>query len=44
MSMSRTILLPEDERAALLGRLHAVTPPGRFDLHHVCEVWRGQRA
>jgi SAM-dependent methyltransferase len=44
MSMSRTILLPEDERAALLGRLHAVTPPGRFDLHYVCEVWRGQRA
>jgi SAM-dependent methyltransferase len=43
LSMSRTILLPEDERAALLRRLHAVTPTGRFDLHHVCEVWRGQR-
>ena len=43
LSLSRTILLPERERAALLDRLRAVTPDGRFDLHHVCEVWRGER-
>jgi SAM-dependent methyltransferase len=43
LSLSRTILLPEDERAALLGRIASVTPDGRFDLHHVCEVWRGER-
>ena len=43
LSLSRVILLPEDERAALLDRVHAVTPSGRFDLHHVCEVWRGER-
>ena len=44
LSLSRTILLPPDERAALLERVHAVTPPGHFDLHHVCEVWRGKRS
>jgi SAM-dependent methyltransferase len=44
LSLSRTILLPSDERAALLDRARAVTPPGRFDLHHVCEVWRGERS
>jgi SAM-dependent methyltransferase len=44
LSLSRTILLPPDERAALLDRVGAVTPAGRFDLHYVCEVWRGERS
>ena len=44
LSLSRVILLPADERASLLDRVHAVTPPGHFDLHHVCEVWRGERS
>lgn len=43
LSLSRTILLPPDERSELLTRVHAVTPPGSFELHHVCEVWRGER-
>ena len=43
LSLSRVILLPDDERAALLERIGAVTPNGRFELHHVCEVWRGER-
>lgn len=44
LSLSRVILLPEDERASLLDRVREVTPSGRFDVHHVCEVWRGERA
>jgi len=43
LSLSRVILLPEDERVALLDQVRAVTPQGRFHLHHVCEVWRGER-
>ena len=43
LSMSRTILLPEHERAALLDQVRDATPPGRFELHHMCEVWRGER-
>ena len=44
LSLSRTILLPADEQAGLLDRVHAGAPPGRFDMHHVCEVWRGERS
>jgi SAM-dependent methyltransferase len=44
LSLSRVILLPEDERAALLERVLAIAPPGRFELHHVCEAWRGERS
>ncbi|HMC69553.1 MAG TPA: methyltransferase domain-containing protein, partial [Mycobacteriales bacterium] len=43
LSLSRTILLGEDDRAALLDRIREITPSGAFDLHHVCEVWRGER-
>jgi SAM-dependent methyltransferase len=43
LSLSRVILLPESERTSLLDRMRAVTPSGRFELHHVCEVWRGER-
>lgn len=43
LSLSRTILAPEDERAALLDRIREITPPGPFALHHVCEAWRGER-
>jgi SAM-dependent methyltransferase len=43
LSLSRTILLPDDERAELLDRIRDVTPDGTFELHHVCEVWRGER-
>ena len=43
LSLSRVILMPEDERASLLEHVHAVTPPGQFELHYVCEVWRGER-
>ncbi|HET7311993.1 MAG TPA: class I SAM-dependent methyltransferase [Mycobacteriales bacterium] len=44
LSLSRVILLPEDERAALLDRVHAATPQGAFELRHVCEVWRAERS
>jgi SAM-dependent methyltransferase len=43
LSLSRTILLPDDERAALLERVRAIAPPGTFDLRYVCEAWRGER-
>ncbi|HET6818510.1 MAG TPA: class I SAM-dependent methyltransferase [Mycobacteriales bacterium] len=44
LSLSRTILLPEHERTALLERVRAATPADRFELHHVCEAWRGERS
>jgi SAM-dependent methyltransferase len=43
MSLSRTIVLPATDRPALLDRAREVTPVGGFDLHYVCEVWRGRR-
>ena len=43
LSLSRTILLPDDERNALLDRMRAVTPAGHFPIRHVCETWRGVR-
>jgi SAM-dependent methyltransferase len=43
LSLSRVILLTDEERASLLDRVHVVVPSGGFDLHHVCEVWRGER-
>jgi SAM-dependent methyltransferase len=44
MSMSRTILLPDDERTELLREVRATAPADGFELHFVCEAWRGERA
>jgi SAM-dependent methyltransferase len=39
-SRSYIILLPEDERSALLAKARALSPPGRFPLPYVCDTWR----
>jgi SAM-dependent methyltransferase len=41
VSRSQTILLPTDERAALVERVRAIAPAGEFELPLVCEAWRG---
>lgn len=43
VSRSQVILLPEDERAAMIERVRAVAPSGAFALPIVCEAWRGSR-
>jgi SAM-dependent methyltransferase len=43
-SLSRTILLPDGARAALLDRVLAAMPAGEFELRFVCEAWRGERS
>ncbi|MGH7904591.1 MAG: class I SAM-dependent methyltransferase [Candidatus Dormibacteraceae bacterium] len=42
-SRSSVLVLPEAERAAVLARVRAVAPPGRFALPYVCLAWRGNR-
>src|SRR3954453_15551157 len=39
-SRSYIILLPADERDALLERARALAPAGRFPLPYVCDTWR----
>jgi SAM-dependent methyltransferase len=43
-STSHFILMTEDERAALLARLHAIAPDGDFALPHVCQAWRATKS
>jgi len=43
VSRSQVILLPDDERAALIAQVRAVAPGGTFALPIVCEAWRGLR-
>lgn len=43
VSRSQVILLPDDERAAMIDRVRAVAPRGTFALPLVCEAWRGAR-
>jgi SAM-dependent methyltransferase len=43
VSRSQVILLPADERDALVARVRAVAPAGEFVLPLVCETWRGVR-
>lgn len=43
VSRSQTILLPADERAALIERVRNIAPDGEFELPLVCEAWRGTR-
>ncbi len=43
VSRSQTILLPADERAALIDRVRDVAPDGEFELPLVCEAWRGTK-
>ena len=42
-STSRFILLPEDEREALVARAVALAPAEEFPLPHVCDVWRATK-
>ncbi len=42
-SRSQTILLPDEERRALLDAVRALAPEGEFPLPLVCETWRGER-
>jgi SAM-dependent methyltransferase len=42
-SLSRTILLPADERDAHVQRALAAAPGSEFEMRFVCEVWRGER-
>jgi len=44
LSRSRTILMPEDERDALLGAVESLAPEGEFPLRLICEAWRGERS
>lgn len=43
LSRSQTILLPEDERAALITAVRGLIPEGEFPLPMMCDVWRGER-
>ena len=43
VSRSQTILLPDDERAALVELVRSTAPAGEFALPIVCEAWRGVR-
>lgn len=42
-SISHFILLPPDEREALVARALAAAPEGRFTLPHVCDTWRARK-
>jgi SAM-dependent methyltransferase len=42
-SISQFILLPEDEREALISEALAVVPVGSFGLPHVTDVWRATK-
>lgn len=41
VSRSQVILMPDDERDAMVERVRAVAPAGTFALPIVCEAWRG---
>jgi SAM-dependent methyltransferase len=43
-SMSQLILLPDDEREAVIERALAAVPAGSFGLPHVTDVWRATKA
>ncbi len=43
LSRSQTILMPDNERDALLQRVRALAPAGEFTVPLVCEAWRGER-
>ncbi|MDQ1683358.1 MAG: hypothetical protein QOC82_95, partial [Frankiaceae bacterium] len=43
VSRSQVILLPAEERDALVARVRAIAPAGEFVLPLVCETWRGVR-
>jgi SAM-dependent methyltransferase len=42
-STSKFILMPEDEREALLSDAVATAPEGDFELSHVCNSWRATK-
>jgi hypothetical protein len=42
-SISHFILLPDDEREALIARTLATAPPGRFAVPYVCDTWRATK-
>jgi SAM-dependent methyltransferase len=42
-SRSQTILMPADERDAMIERVRALAPAGEFPLPLVCEAWRGEK-
>ena len=42
-SISHFILMPEDERDALIARALAATPAGEFGVPHVTDVWRATK-
>ncbi len=42
-STSGFILMPEDEREALVSRVIALPPTDEFALPHVCDAWRARR-
>jgi len=43
VSRSQVILLPPDERSALIQRVRAFAPKGEVEMPMVCEAWRGVR-
>jgi len=43
VSRSQVILMPGDERTAMIEQVRAVAPDGTFALPFVCEAWRGER-
>lgn len=43
VSRSQVILMPDDERAAMIEQVRAVAPSDTFALPLVCEAWRGVR-
>jgi SAM-dependent methyltransferase len=43
-SISQFILLPEDEREALIAAAVSTAPEGKFGLPHVTDVWRATKA
>jgi SAM-dependent methyltransferase len=42
-SVSHFILLPEEEREALIAAALAEAPAGRFAVPYVCDVWRASK-
>lgn len=42
-SRSVVIVLPPDERLAVLGRVRDAVPPGEFEIPWVCDAWRTTR-
>ena len=43
LSRSQSILLPDDDRNALLQKVRDLAPTGEFAMPMVCEAWRGDR-